>query len=87
MLNSLKKSDPTVAAIVPRSFLRKRPGSLALEPTPSMSWDKEESNVDLKGALGYEEVLKRPAAKKIKAEPATDGAKGKILGKGSTSRS
>jgi len=70
MLNSPKKTDPAVAA-VPRSFLRKRPGSLALEPTPSMSWDKEVSNVDLKGALGYE-VLKRPAAKKSKAEPATD---------------
>ena len=70
MLNSPKKTDPAVAA-VPRSFLRKRPGSLALEPTPSMSWDTEVSNVDLKGALGYE-VLKRPAAKRSKAEPATN---------------
>jgi hypothetical protein len=70
MISSPKKTDPEDAAIVPRSFLRKRIGSLAMEPTSSMDWGKEESNVDLKGALGYE-VLKRPAAKKSKAEPAT----------------
>ena len=70
MISSPKKTDPAVAADVPKSFLRKRIGSLATEPTPSMKWNKEESNVDLKGALGYEEVLKRPAAKKVKSEPA-----------------
>jgi hypothetical protein len=67
MLNSPRKSDPAVEAVVPRSFLRKRIGSLAIE---SMNWDTEE-NVDLKGSLGYE-VLKRPASKKSKAETATD---------------
>ena len=72
MISSPKKTDPAVAADVPKSFLRKRIGSLATEPMPSMEWKKDESNVDLKGALGYEEVLKRPAAKKGKVEPATD---------------
>ena len=71
MLNSPKKSDPAVAAPVPRSYLRKLHGSHVSEPMPSMSWEQEESNVDLKGSLGYE-VLKRPAVKKSKPEPATD---------------